>query len=107
AWSRVRYEEALPQDLWLSDERLRFRPYGGIVGGHRLCPDLRSGRCGHGDRQHLSYPREGGGEDVFRTWSTEEVERQEGTRRPGGADCGRRMRCAGRRPRDYSSPESR
>ena len=32
------HEEALRQDLWLPDERLRFRPHGGSAGAARLCP---------------------------------------------------------------------
>ena len=76
-------EARLHQDLWLPDERLRFRKDGGRPGAGRLCPGRHRGIRRSHPPQHLPHPREGGREGLFRA-------------RPPAAAEGRRGAAAGR-----------
>ena len=60
-------EARLHQDLWLPDERLRFRKDGGRAGAVGLRADANSRGIRRSDpAQHLPHPREGGREGLFR-----------------------------------------
>ena len=92
-----RSAKSLHQDLWLPDERLRFRAYGGRAGAATAMRAAeRAGRRRPGPPQHLPHPREGGREGLFRARPAARAEGAARGRGPRHEDRRRRLRRAGR-----------